>query len=53
MKDEQIRIAVNALHVIAITDRMDTNFAIELALDALREMETCGYLYEAFIEEEL
>lgn len=53
MKDEQIRIAVNALHVIAVTDSIDADLIIEIALDALREIETCGYFYENSIEEDL
>tara|TARA_R100001082_G_C4237400_1_gene105826 strand:+ start:48 stop:263 length:216 start_codon:yes stop_codon:yes gene_type:complete len=46
MKHQQLDIAIRALHVIAVMGDEKTSNINNLAIDALREMETYGYLYE-------
>ena len=46
MKNQQLEIAIRALHVIAVMGDERTASITNLAIDALREMETYGYLYE-------
>tara|TARA_X000001382_G_scaffold8193_2_gene5967 strand:- start:3077 stop:3289 length:213 start_codon:yes stop_codon:yes gene_type:complete len=48
MLDEQLQIAVRALHVIAVMGTMNAKQVSEIAMDALREMETYGFIYEYF-----
>ena len=48
MKDEQLEAAVKALHVIAVMYDGSASFMANVAIDALKEMETFGYLYEQF-----
>tara|TARA_R100000030_G_scaffold99888_1_gene91746 strand:- start:2887 stop:3102 length:216 start_codon:yes stop_codon:yes gene_type:complete len=46
MQNQQLEIAIRALHVIAVMgDEKNANIT-NIAIDALREMETYGYLYE-------
>ncbi len=47
----QIDIAVRALHVIAVMGTMNTKQVSEIAMDALREMETYGMMYDLFDED--
>ena len=51
MKDEQLEVAVRALHIIAIIPTSTSDVMNNIALDALREMETFGYLYDQFNED--
>lgn len=51
MMDRQLEAAVKALHVIAIMHEGDPNFMASIAIDALKEMEIYGYLYEQFTVE--
>lgn len=46
----QLEVAVSVLHVIAVMGEMDSKQCSEMALDALREMETFGMMYEMFSE---
>ena len=46
MQNQQLEIAIRALHVIAVMGDEKTANITSLAIDALREMETYGYLYE-------
>lgn len=46
----QLEVAVAVLHVIAVMGEMDSKQCSEMALDALREMETFGMMYEMFSE---
>tara|TARA_R110002020_G_scaffold25280_1_gene82489 strand:- start:1070 stop:1285 length:216 start_codon:yes stop_codon:yes gene_type:complete len=46
MKNQQLEIAIRALHVIAVMGDERTASITNMAIDALREMETYGYLYE-------
>ena len=48
MKDEQLEVAVRALHVIAVMSTNDSTVVNNIAIDALKEMESCGYLYDQF-----
>jgi hypothetical protein len=51
MKDEQLEVAVKALHVIAVMHEGSSTPITNIAIDALKEMETFGYLYEQFTSE--
>ena len=51
MKDEQLEVAVSALHVIAVMTSGSSDVMTNIALDALKEMETFGYLYDQFNED--
>ena len=51
MKDEQLEVAVKALHVIAVMNEGSSTPITNIAIDALKEMETFGYLYEQFTSE--
>ena len=51
MKDEQLEVAVKALHVIAVMYEGSSTPITNIAIDALKEMETFGYLYEQFTSE--
>ena len=44
----QLEIAIAVLHVIAVMGEMDSKQCSEMALDALREMETYGMMYDMF-----
>jgi len=46
MKSQQLDVAIRALHVIAVMYDSKTNTISNIAIDALREMETYGYLYD-------
>lgn len=46
MQNQQLEIAIRALHVIAVMGDEKTANITNIAIDALREMETYGYLYE-------
>lgn len=46
MKNQQLEIAIRALHVIAVMGDERNASITNMAIDALREMETYGYLYE-------
>jgi hypothetical protein len=46
MKNQQLDVAIRALHVIAVMHDSKTNTITNIAIDALREMETYGYLYD-------
>jgi hypothetical protein len=45
VKSEQLEIAIKALHVISVMPTAESEFLSDVALDALREMETHGILY--------
>tara|TARA_R100001377_G_C3194195_1_gene111888 strand:- start:3561 stop:3776 length:216 start_codon:yes stop_codon:yes gene_type:complete len=53
LKQQQIEIAVQALHVIAVMQEGDPSFLSSVAIDALKEMETSGYYYDSFITDYL
>ena len=46
MKNKQLDVAIRALHVIAVMQNSKDNNITNIAIDALREMETYGYLYD-------
>ena len=48
---QQLEIATRALHVIAVMAEMESQNISEIALDALREMETFGLMYDFYDEE--
>ena len=48
VNDEQLEVAVKALHIIAVLNDSDPTFISSIAIDALKEMETYGYYYEQF-----
>ena len=50
---QHLEIAIRALHVIAVMAEMESKQISEIALDALREMETYGLMYDMFDEEEI
>ncbi len=45
---EQLAVAVRALHVIAVIGNLNNKQVSEIAMDALREMETYGLVYELY-----
>ncbi len=49
---QQLEIAIRALHVIAVMAEMESKQISEIALDALREMETYGLMYDMFEDED-
>ncbi len=46
MKNQQLDVAIRALHVIAVMHNSKDTNVTNIAIDALREMETYGYLYD-------
>jgi len=46
VKEDQLEVAVRALHVISAMPTTDPEFLSSVALDALKEMETYGMLYD-------
>lgn len=46
VKEDQLEVAVRALHVISAMSTTDPEFLSSVALDALKEMETYGILYD-------
>tara|TARA_R100000234_G_scaffold26730_1_gene15413 strand:+ start:183 stop:398 length:216 start_codon:yes stop_codon:yes gene_type:complete len=50
-KDQQLEVAVKALHAIAVILDGDSRQSAQIAIDALNEMETYGYYYEQFVQE--
>lgn len=46
LKEDQLEVAVRALHVISAMPIADPEFLSSVALDALKEMETYGILYD-------
>ena len=46
----QIEVAIGALHVIAVMGEMESRQISEIALDALREMETYGMMYDFLLQ---
>tara|TARA_R100000664_G_C2754130_1_gene141673 strand:- start:2255 stop:2437 length:183 start_codon:yes stop_codon:yes gene_type:complete len=50
--EQKLEIAISALHVIAVMGEMESKQVSDIAMDALREMETYGLLYELFDTEE-
>lgn len=46
LKDRQLEVAVRALHVLAVMHEGDSQFMATIAIDALREMEAFGYMYD-------
>ena len=46
LKDQQLEVAVRALHVLAVLHEGDPQFMATIAIDALKEMETFGYMYD-------
>jgi len=46
MKNQQLDVAIRALHVIAVMHNSKDANVTNIAIDALREMETYGYLYD-------
>tara|TARA_R100000655_G_scaffold14885_1_gene33352 strand:- start:107 stop:304 length:198 start_codon:yes stop_codon:yes gene_type:complete len=46
LKEDQLEVAVRALHVISAMPSSDPEFLSSVALDALKEMETYGILYD-------
>jgi len=53
LKDRQLEVAVKALHVLAIMNEGDAQFMATVAIDALKEMETFGYMYDSFTQDYL
>ena len=51
-QERQLEIAIRALHVIAVMAEMESKQISEIALDALREMETYGLMYDMFEDED-
>jgi len=51
LKDRQLEVAVRALHVLAVMHEGDSQFMATIAIDALREMETYGYMYDSFAQD--
>lgn len=49
----QIDIAVRALHVIAVMGTMNAKQVSEIAMDALKEMETYGMMYDLYDDEDV
>ena len=50
LKDEQLDAAVRALHVLAVLQNGNSEWMSNYALDALREIEALGYMYESYTE---
>jgi hypothetical protein len=48
---QQLEVATRALHVIAVMAELESQNITEIALDALREMETYGLMYEFYDDE--
>jgi hypothetical protein len=48
----QIEIAVRCLHVIAVMQEVDNTLISDMALNALRDMEISGLLYDFYEDEE-
>lgn len=48
----QIEIAVRCLHVIAVMQGVDNTLISDMALNALRDMEISGLLYDFYEDEE-
>ena len=48
----QIEIAVRCLHVIAVMHEIDNALISDMALNALRDMEISGLLYDFYEDEE-
>mgnify|MGYP001246248063 FL=1 len=46
IKEDQLEVAVRALHVIAAMPSSEPEFLSSVALDALKEMETYGLMYD-------
>tara|TARA_R100001443_G_scaffold12387_3_gene21991 strand:- start:3656 stop:3856 length:201 start_codon:yes stop_codon:yes gene_type:complete len=46
INEDQLEIAVRALHVISAMPTAEPEFLSSVALDALQEMETYGMLYD-------
>ena len=46
MKNQQLDVAIRALHVLSVMHDSRNNRISNIAIDALREMETYGYLYD-------
>jgi hypothetical protein len=46
LKEDQLEVAIRALHVISAMPSSDPEFLSSVALDALKEMETYGILYD-------
>tara|TARA_R100001463_G_scaffold60838_1_gene113481 strand:+ start:263 stop:460 length:198 start_codon:yes stop_codon:yes gene_type:complete len=46
LREDQLEVAVRALHVISAMPSSDPEFLSSVALDALKEMETYGILYD-------
>jgi hypothetical protein len=47
-EEEQLAIAVRALHVIAVMGTLNDKNVSEIAMDALKEMETYGQIYQYY-----
>ena len=47
-EEEQLAIAVRALHVIAVLGTLNDKNVSEIAMDALKEMETYGQIYQYY-----
>jgi len=48
---QQLEVATRALHVIAVMAEMESQNIAEIAMDALREMETFGLMYDFYDDE--
>ena len=48
----QIEIAVRCLHVIAVMQEADNRLIADMALNALRDMEISGLLYDFYEDDE-
>jgi len=49
--NQQLEIAVKAFHVIAILHNGNPAFMANYALEALREIETLGFMYDQYTSE--
>ena len=45
---QQLEVAIQALHVIAVLGESESTMSADIAMDALREMETFGMMYDLF-----
>ena len=51
LKDQQLEIAIKALHVLAVMHNGNPEYMATLAIETLREMEDLGYYYEQYSDD--
>tara|TARA_R100000808_G_scaffold955_5_gene4621 strand:- start:6399 stop:6608 length:210 start_codon:yes stop_codon:yes gene_type:complete len=51
LKDQQLEIAIKALHVLAVMHNGNPEYMSTLAIETLREMEDVGYYYEQYSDD--